>query len=231
MILESNAALPSVPPCPAPWKLEGDAYVVGLRMPADSKALRSQLPSTIAGRSVKAPSYLMFVDYRSSNVGPYHELLFIPGGFRFGDRRCGTIGRIYVSTYDSVVNGRANWGIPKDRADFDVTYGDRKKDVEVRVRYAGVTIAELRFESSSFGLPVTSRIVPKQKRTLAHHWEGRTYFTTPEVSGVMSRARVASMWFDDDRFPDVSNGTVFGAVRLSRFRMTFPVATVLPGLL
>ena len=52
-------------------------------------------------------------------------LLLIPGTMRFPDgRRYASFSRILVSTWDSVVNGRINWGIPKDRANFDWVRGD-----------------------------------------------------------------------------------------------------------
>lgn len=63
----------------------------------------------------------------SPPVGPYDELIYVPGLFSRRPRqplRTGrtaaepieyfpSITRIYVSTDESVYNGRKNWGIPK----------------------------------------------------------------------------------------------------------------------
>ncbi len=231
-ILEPDVFLPEVPRHEAPWTLEGDAYVVVLKLPQGSPALHANVAPSLAGRSVRGPAALMFVDYRSSNCGPYQEILAIPGSLPFGERWFPSIGRIYVSTFDSVVNGRANWGIPKDRADFDVRYGvDGTREDLVRVSYRGRALAELRLRASRMALPVTTKVVPSKLRTLAQHWENATYFTAPTTSARVAAARVHHLRFDPELFPDLSTGRVLGAVKLVGFRMTFPVATVSPGLL
>lgn len=77
---------------------------------------------------------VMLYRYESSPVGPYDELIFSPGAFRqrpavdqkiidkpreremMCERR---IPRIYVSTESSLRNGRQNWGIRKELAEFE----------------------------------------------------------------------------------------------------------------
>jgi len=56
------------------------------------------------------------VRYSDTPVGPYDELLIVPG--RFSPERKVRITRIYVSTAGSVYNGRRNWNIPKTLAEF-----------------------------------------------------------------------------------------------------------------
>ncbi|KAE8365067.1 hypothetical protein BDV27DRAFT_127494 [Aspergillus caelatus] len=68
-------------------------------------------------------SLCMIVRYLESPVGPYDEILWAPGLFQ--DPRHGEsvkryrITRIYVSSVDSVYNGRRNWNIPKTLANFE----------------------------------------------------------------------------------------------------------------
>lgn len=57
---------------------------------------------------------------QTSGVGPYRELLFIPGAFHINGRYTFSIPKIYVSTETSVNSGIKNWGIPKEVADFTV---------------------------------------------------------------------------------------------------------------
>ena len=164
-MLQPDSMLPDVPRHPAPWNLRGSAWIVALKLPPGAPARDAFLPPGLAGQGRGLASYLMYVDYAESGCGPYRELLFIPGAFPFGDgRRHLTISRILVSTWDSVVNGRDNWGIPKDRADFEVEPGlDGGREDRVRVVSEGREVCELRFATLRFAppLPVHRRAVAR----------------------------------------------------------------------
>lgn len=220
--------LPSVPLHPAPWQLQGQGWVVALRLPADAPARSAFLPEPGDEIPRGALSLLMFVDYAQSDCGPYHELLFIPGAQRFADgRRHLTISRILVSTWDSVVNGRNNWGIPKDRADFAVDYGADGTD-RIRVSSEGRIMADLTLRSRwPFSLPVHGGILPVAMRTLAQRLDGRTFLYAPSSRGWIRPGKLLASRFDDTLFPDLSTAQVVAAVKIPTFRMTFPVATVL----
>jgi hypothetical protein len=169
----------------------------------------------------------MYVDYAESGCGPYRELLFIPGAFPCDDgRRHLSISRILVSTWDSVVNGRNNWGIPKDRADFEVRQDGR--DEVVRVTSDGRELCELRLATLRFAppLPVHSGIVPAALRTMAQRFRGNSYYYAPEARGRVRPGRLVSWRFDSALFPDLSGAAVAAALRVESFRMTFPVARV-----
>ena len=117
-MLQSTESLPDVPRVPAPWTLRGHAWMVALRLPAGDPARTAFVRPALQATVKAAFSVLMCVVYDEAPCGPYRELLFIPGTMNFGDARYPSISRILVSTWDSVVNGRSNWGIPKDRAEL-----------------------------------------------------------------------------------------------------------------
>ena len=123
-MLQPSASLPNVPLVPAPWSLRGHAWMVAMRLPKNDPARTAFVPPGLQATVKAAFSVLMCVVYDEAPCGPYRELLFIPGTMNFGDARYPSISRILVSTWDSVVNGRINWGIPKDRANFDWVRGD-----------------------------------------------------------------------------------------------------------
>jgi len=226
-MLQPDDVLPGVPLRPAPWDLRGSAWIVALKLPPHDPARDAFLPPELAGRGRGLASYLMFVDYLESGCGPYRELLFIPGAFPFGDgRRHLSISRILVSTWDSVVNGRNNWGIPKDRADFEVQQEGR--DEVVRVTSDGRELCELRMAQLRFAppLPVHSGIVPAALRTLAQRFRGNTYYYAPEARGRVRPGRLVSRRFDGTLFPDLSSAAVVAALKVESFRMRFPVARV-----
>ena len=103
---------------PAPWNLRGKGYIFLYKFKKDFVGQNGNVPSFLDGAFAGGFGSVMLVDYEESDAGPYGELLFIPGKFRFGGQKLDTISKIYVSTMESVVNGRANWGIPKEKADF-----------------------------------------------------------------------------------------------------------------
>ncbi|KAL4954128.1 hypothetical protein BDW69DRAFT_163788 [Aspergillus filifer] len=78
---------------------------------------------------------VMIVRYEETDVGPYDELIFIPGRATNpnNNKRDMRITTIYVSTDASVWNGRRNWNIPKHRAIFDFKSVPGTKDIALRV--------------------------------------------------------------------------------------------------
>jgi hypothetical protein len=229
-MLQPDHSLPEVPLRPAPWDLRGSGWIVALKLPRESPALDAFVPPELAGRGRGLASYLMYVDYAQSGCGPYRELLFIPGAFPFGDgRRHLTISRILVSTWDSVVNGRNNWGIPKDRADFEVEQGGADgREERVRVTSDGRELCELRFGTLRFvpPLPVHGALLPVALRTLAQRFRGRTFYYAPEARGRLRPGRLLSWRFDAALFPDLAGAAVIAAFKVESFRMGFPVARV-----
>jgi len=93
-----------------PWKLEGRGIILLYNL---KKSCLSPYLSTIDAHHLGGFSVLMLVDYQTSPIGPYHELLFIPGKFRMGKTSGYHISFIRVSTEISTINGTHHWAIPK----------------------------------------------------------------------------------------------------------------------
>jgi len=211
---------------PAPWDLAGQGYMFALWMPQDvldcGSFILPQTPRAGRGRI----AFAMFVDYASSDVGPYHELLYIPGKLRFGDEARLSISRIFVSSQASVVNGRLNWGIPKDRCDFDVRYGTRDQ-VSLR-NEEGHRFAEMELEAFGPRLPAPMQWTPRSWRTVSQVRDGKRFTYVPEASGHFRFARVRNWRFDSAVFPDLARGRVLAAMKITDFRMRFPVSQIEP---
>lgn len=226
--MNSDAAAP-LTDAPAPWTLNGRGYICMLRAPQalldDGRFLQDSLKGR---RGASGYCYLMLVDYSDSPVGPYHELLLIPGTFPFEDgRRHLSISRIFVSSLDSVVNGRRNWGIPKELAQFELHYGDNRFD-RARVSLNGRCFAELDFVSWPVALPFTTAILPKQWTTLGQHWEGRSYLYRPTAHGWVRPASLRHARFDAELFPDLAQARPVLTVGVSHFQMIFHPARIQP---
>jgi hypothetical protein len=218
----------NVPLAPAPWDLSGRAYIIAVRLPREVLEQGSFLPEGCPRLGRNRLAYAMFVDYASGDVGPYHELLYIPGRLRIGPRHDWSISRIFVSTWASVVNGEHNWGIPKDRADFQVRYGTDGVD-RVQVRAPdGPVFAELELEARGPRLLAPGHWTPRSWRTLSQLRDGKVYTYTPSARGHFRFARVRRWHFDPAYFPDLARGEVVAAVKLTDFRMVFPVSEIRP---
>lgn len=232
-MFQPDADLPVAPDCPPPWHLTGSAWMVALRLAPDSPARTAFLDESVAAQLRSPFALLMYVDYTASACGPYRELLFIPGHVPFEDgRRHFTISRILVSTWESVVNGRRNWGIPKDRARFEVGERDTMSGVEtVRVLAdGGRELCAMRFAVRRYAppLPVPVALLPAGMRTLAQRHAGRTCYYAPAASGWIRPGRVVDWHFDPALFPDLRAASILAAGKVDSFRMTFPSARTVP---
>ena len=132
-----------------------------------------------------------------------------------------------------MVNGQNNWGIPKDRCDFDVRYSadgiDRVVAIAADGTPKGTVIAELELEARGPRLPAPGHWVPKKLRTLSQLREGQVYSYAPEVRGHFRFAKVRNWRFDARYFPDLARGEVVMAAKITDFRMIFPVAEIEPA--
>jgi len=228
LVLEKDADLPSVPRRPAPWQMHASGYVFAVLMPEDVLDQAAFVPSELVPRRKNRISVVLFVDYSETAVGPYRELLVTPAAYAHAQGTYPSITRIYVDSYDSVVNGRLNWGIPKDRADFERTPGAGGTET-VRVSRAGHTFAELVLRPYGPTLPVRSWLLPSPLRTLVQHWQGKSYRFTLSASGKARLASVEHWSFDPNFFPDLARGRVLTGAYLPSFDMLFPVAELREG--
>ncbi len=205
---------------PAPWTLHGKGYMLLYRLPREFVEKNGAVPDFLKGCFAGGLASVMLVDYADSNVGPYGELLFIPGKFKYKGRKLGTISRIYVSTMESVVNGRKNWGIPKEQADFRFeALGERRERVRVTVK--GTVAADLTIRSFGPAFPVHTAFLPFP---LVQEQEGRVLHTRFSGKGMGRLARVEDMNCNGSLFPDLGGIKPLAVLRVEPFEITFPVA-------
>ena len=225
--LPSDDQLPGTPRVPAPWSLQGHGWIVLLRLPRKAAARTDFVPTSLQASLRAAISTLVCVEYSSAPCGAYRELLLIPGTMRFPDgRRHASISRILVSTWASVANGRANWGIPKDRADTFEIVRDASTE-RFRVADGGRELCRLDFAAPRGPrLPMRTSWVPQGWATLAQLHEQRAYYYRPTARGSLRPVRLVQARYDGTRFPDLSVATVLTAFRVEEFTMEFPVARV-----
>jgi hypothetical protein len=221
---QADRDLPHVERVPAPWVLAGNAWIVVLRWPRTAPAARAKfVPDTLSGSLSGPLGFLVAVDYVRAPCGPYRELLLIPGSMLFADgRRHLSISRILVSTWESVVNGRANWGIPKDRADFRIEHGTTDRIV---VSDAADAICALEFAHAR---GPDSRCTP-------HGYHGVTLVSRNSMPGARTISTVGTRCWcvravcstgSSPRrcFRILRETRVLASLRAVDFTLTFPVA-------
>jgi hypothetical protein len=218
------------PNVPAPWQLHACGYVLVLKLARAELDASRFTPPALHGIRRGPFAYAMFVDYAQAPVGPYRELLFIPGAFRYRDRTCFTITRIYVSSEASVINGRRNWGIPKQLAQFEVEYGasDARLD-RVRMLVDGSPAVELTLRHYPLGFPLLSGLIPAGLRTLRQTLDCQQFTFAPTARGPIRAARVVAARIDPDRFPAFTPADVIAAVKLPDIELWFPAAQLEPA--
>lgn len=209
---------------PAPWDLRAQAYVLVYKFPRYFVNSRAFISEGLADRFAGGFGSLMVVRYSSSGVGAYDELLFIPGQFFHNGSKWFSISRIFVSTMASVVNGKANWGIDKDRADFSFTQETRSIET-VRVCLNDQPFFEASFWSGYPPFPTTTALSPFPFG-LMQQWQGQTYFTKPTMNGFGRFAKLLDMRVNGDIFPDASAFKPIAAVKLTGARVHFPLANI-----
>lgn len=206
---------------PAPWHLQGKGYILVYRFSADFVKRCSFLREEWMPWFKGGFGSIMLVDYHRSEAGPYRELLFIPGKFSFWGQKHYSISKIYVSTETSVQNGRANWAIPKELAEFD-WQGDKKAEhIIISHPENQAAIADFRLQSKGPKFPVNTCIFPL---SLGQEDSGRVLITHPYGKGWGRLAGLTDVTVNSRYFPDISGIKPWLACRMDLFQMVFPEA-------
>ena len=220
MIQNPNTMNPPEIMANAPWQLDGNGYILLYKFPKWFVEKHGFLSES---QRVDFKGYfgtVMLVDYHSSAVGPYQELLFIPGMFDVGGKNKFSITKIYVSTYNSVWNGINNWAIPKEVADFKwESVGKNKEKIEVSSN--GKTFFSAVFHKKWLKFPLTTAFLPINLVQTTH--DGNLLLTQPSSKGQGQLASLVSVEIDADFFPDISQIKPIMAIAANDFKMTFPV--------
>jgi hypothetical protein len=210
--------------CPVPWNLTGKGFIILYKFSNDNLKHISNYLNPGPGFEFKnGLGCIMLVDYNTSNVGPYKELLFIPGKFAINGEKKYSITKIYVSENDSVINGRKNWAIPKELADFKFEQED-KSITHVKITHENNLFLDAKIKEFGLRFPVSTSLLPFP---LCQYQDEMLYYT--KFLGV-GKGRLASIDFsyiNNDLFPDVTNIRPLMAISVDDFKITFPEAKII----
>lgn len=203
---------------PAPWELVGEGFVLIYKFSKKWVETHGDLPDHLKGKFKGGLGYLMLVNYKSSPVGPYKELLFIPGKFTLYNKQ--SITKIYVNTEVSTQNGRSNWGIPKQT--LAISWEKNKGEDLIQVKDGDKTAFSCELKSGGIPFPVSTSFLPID---LHQMWGEVDFFTKPSGNGWGKLARVKNLTIDPAFFPDLSSKKPLFAVKIDPFHIQFPKAS------
>ncbi|PYE53543.1 hypothetical protein DES52_10872 [Deinococcus yavapaiensis KR-236] len=169
---------------------------------------------------------MMLVNYTSSPVGPYRELLFLGGFFESGGVVHPKVTRIVVDSEASARWGRRNWGLPKEVARFDWQGSDGQGGF-VRVEQSGRLLGEFAWTEAGPSVPATTALIPARWGTLAQPCQERVLLTRPRGTGRVRFARLSHALVNPDLFPPLPTPLV--SLRVTNFTMRFPPPTFRAG--
>mmetsp|Transcript_15360 Transcript_15360/g.30841 ORF Transcript_15360/g.30841 Transcript_15360/m.30841 type:complete len:261 (-) Transcript_15360:136-918(-) len=224
---------PTPPWKPPPWTLHGRGWIFVTTSSASANR-DAHIPSELQDSYHAAFNLFMGVNYQDSPVGPYHELLYIPGTFLFKGRgtRHASITTIFVSSLDSLVNGQRNWGIPKQLASFNVTsLKDGAEQWELRQPTDEIPFASFRVHPNSWSPTFPIKIGKDEGRhipplhdllQLAQLWNKSEYYFTPFGNGSARTAQLEAGIFNASVFPDMATRAVHLGLKVEPFQLVFP---------
>lgn len=201
-----------------PWALDGEGYIFAYHFSKSYHPDPFFVPSYFRDLPSRKIGAVMLVNYRSSPVGPYGELLFIPALYTVKDRLCFTISKIYVDSQNSLINGRKNWGIPKEYADFEWQTLN-EKTTKVIVKCGEKEIFSAKIHKSGFSFPISTALMPFR---FLQDFEGRQIITSPKGSGWAKLAQPKIQAVNPEFFPDISGMKPLISLSVNPFRLIFP---------
>ncbi len=203
---------------PAPWQLKGEGYLMLYRFSNEFLMKEGCISEELKPFLWMNIGMVMLVNYQVSPVGPYGELLFIPGMFHYKGKYYWHISKIYVSSLDSVINGRANWGIPKELAEFEFKNLDQGIH-SVKVMTNGEMVFDCHFKDRSLGFPLSTSILPFQ---FIQPLNAKEYVTHPKGSGKAFFSPPQDLVTGHGLFPSIGTQRRLTSLHIPNFSLAFP---------
>ena len=204
---------------PAPWTLKGEGIILVYKFSKAWVAAHAFLDDYQKGNFKGGLGYVMLVNYHESPVGPYRELLIIPGKFKTFNRQ--SISRIFVDSASSTENGRYNWGIPKETVPM-LWQSENNVDT-IGVGPEDDPIFFCRIKTKGISFPATTGLMPIRLQQVLG---GKTFLTDPKGSGWAKLATVEKLNINPERFPDFSGFRPLLCFKVNPFTMHFPISQV-----
>jgi hypothetical protein len=209
----------------APWLVRGDAYILLTTSEREVNVADAGIDSALEGIYNNLFNAMVVADYRESPIGPFRELLYIPGRFRFGfDDEPMSITRGYANSEAGLWNRRAHWGVPAQFAEITrqplPTQGDH-------FAVGATSFASFSFEVFGPDQPLNGKVIPRAFRSIGQRCDDVTLLYTFAITGTMRAARFIPHAFDSSMFPDMAKREFVACIKICDFLAEFPLVSTM----
>lgn len=214
LILDKKYVLKS----PAPWRLKGVGILLVYKLKREWVETYGNLPKHLKGKFKGGLGMLLLANYSESPVGPFHEILFIPGKFRKSRKQAVT--RSFSDKEVSTQNLRSNWGIPTENV--EIAWDTTPNQDRIRLAKNGDIFFSADFESGGLSFPLSTAFLPLR---LCQTWNKLKYFTRLSGSGWGKLVKIKQLDLNPDLFPDIRGIHPLFAIKVNPFFIRFPKPT------
>jgi hypothetical protein len=207
---------------PAPWKLTGYGYIILFKFPTEFLKKEVYIHPFLNKLLKFGIGGIILVNYTGSNVGPYKELLFIPGIFKYKKRYYFSISKIYVSTLASIINGQRNWGIPKEPADFKIE--NIENEERIIISKENKMIMDITFTSGKLILPLNNKFFPLP---FMQYYLDKLFFYKLSGKGKGKFSEILDIKVNKEYFPDIMKIEPLTVIKIEDFQIDFPGAKII----
>lgn len=202
---------------PAPWKLTGEAVILGYKFKKSWVENSGLLKESMKDKFKGGLGYVILANYSSSPVGPFQEAIFIPGKFRKSKSQI--ITKLITDSESSAINGQTNWGLPKEIHPM-IWQKSRKWD-QISILDQETQIFSIELEHGGIPIPISTVFLPIQ---LCQTWNKVKYFSKPMATGWGKFAKIKNLDLDPRYFPDIRIQKPLFALKVNPFNLELPEA-------
>ncbi len=196
-------------------EFRGNGYVLFYRFDEEFIRLETFLPENLKNNYCRGLGAVLYLSYTKSPIGPYQELLFIPGKFCYRGKKNHFISKSYVSTDEAVEFGRKNWFIPKEKADFSRV--SLKNNIEnISTHIGGEEVASFELKKGNFKFKIgTSKYLFFSLMQLKGEEPVKLNYSGSVTANFAKLTRPAF-------FPNIAKFFPLAAFRLKNFTLRLP---------
>lgn len=195
-----------------PWTLKGEGFIFIYNLSATEQSELWDSETPTSGITV-----MMLVHYTESPIGPYDELLLIPGQIEVEGKKGYSISHIHVSTDISTENGIKHWGIPKETSGFS---SKRKEQVHhSEITNSAGELSTIEAYSLGIKIPVFTHILPY---SLLQANGNQMCTLRPTARGITKIAKLKRFESNQAGFNKLVGKTPLFGFHATSFLMEFP---------
>ena len=201
------------------YEFKGNGYVLFYRFDEEFIRLETFLPESLKNNFCHGLGAVLYMNYTKSEIGPYEELLFIPGKFCYRGKKNHFISKAYVSTGEAVRFGYENWFTPKEKAAFSKeTLKDNIENISTCIGNEEVASFEIKKGKIRFRLG-TGKFLSFSLMQLKGDEPVKLNYSGTVTANF---ARLASIRIRPAFFPNIARFTPLAVFKMRNFTLRLP---------